>query len=63
MTHHLVYNVEVEFDECICMEWLDEVMDMLLYTRLTLALKLDLTEELLPILSPPFDSFRTIRKY
>jgi hypothetical protein len=56
-----LYNVEVEFDEC--MDCLDEVMDVLVYTRLTLALKLDLTEELLPIISPPFDSFKTIGKH
>jgi hypothetical protein len=63
MTHHLAYNVEVEFDEC--MDCLDEVMDVLVYTRLALALKLDLTKELLPILSPvsSFDPFKTIGKY
>jgi hypothetical protein len=46
MTPHPVYNMEVEFDEC--MDRLDEVMDVLVYTRLALALKLDLTKELLP---------------
>jgi hypothetical protein len=61
MTPHPVYNMEVEFDEC--MDRLDEVMDVLVYTRLALALKLDLTKELLPILSPAFNPFKTIGKY
>jgi hypothetical protein len=61
MTPHPMYNVEVEFDEC--MDRLDKVMDVLVYTRLALALKLDLTNELLPILSPAFDPFKTIGKY
>jgi hypothetical protein len=61
MTHHPIYNVEVEFDEC--MDCLDDVMYMLVYTRLAVALKLDITKELLPILSPTFNPFKTIGKY
>jgi hypothetical protein len=61
MTHHPVYNVEVEFDEC--MDHLDGVMEVLVYTRLALALKLDLKKELLPILSPAFYPFKTFGKY
>jgi hypothetical protein len=41
----------------------DEIYDALVYTRLALALKLDLTDDLFPILFPAFDPFKTIGKY
>jgi hypothetical protein len=56
-----IYNVDTVFD--CCSDVLEEVFDTLVYTRLALALKLDLTEELFPIIFPPFDPFETIGKY
>jgi hypothetical protein len=56
-----IYNVDTAFD--CCSDVLEEVFDILVYTRLALALKLDLTEELFPTIFPPFDPFRTIGKY
>jgi hypothetical protein len=56
-----IYNVDAEFDEC--MEHWDDINDTLVYTRLTLLLKLDLTKHLFPILFPVFDPLKTIGKH
>jgi hypothetical protein len=56
-----MYNVDTAFD--CCSDVLEEVFDILVYTRLALALKLDLTKEQFPIIFPPFDPFQTIGKY
>jgi hypothetical protein len=45
------------------MDHLDDIMDILIYTRLALALELDLMNDLFPILFPVFDPFKTIGKY
>ena len=61
MPINATYNVETEFDKC--MDCLDEALDILIYTRLGLELKVDLTKYVFPILFPPFDPFKTIGKY
>jgi hypothetical protein len=55
------YNAKTEFDKC--MDDLNEALYVLVYTRLALDLKLDLTKHLFPILFPPFNPLKTIRKY
>jgi hypothetical protein len=55
------YNVDLEFYKC--MDHLDDIMDILIYTRLALALELDLTNDLFPTLFPAFDPFKTVGKY
>ena len=55
------YNVEAAWDKC--MDCLDEALDILVYVRLGLALKLDLTNDVFPVIFPLFDPSKTIGKY
>ena len=55
------YNVDAAFDKC--MDCLDAAVDILVYTRLGLGLKVDLTNDVFPLAFPPFDPFKTIGKY
>jgi hypothetical protein len=57
----LVYNVNTEFDRC--MVYWDDINDTLVYTRLALLLKMDLTKKLFPILFPVFNPLKTVGKY